>query len=179
VGASFHRLLHFYGLEVTHLKPNSIAQIAIFIHLCEGYLGIAPHFNMWRALYRLKGHPSNIRRNIMDGAAFSLHQGSVYPNFELCDTNKGWVREWFVVANPRAGVQGVLRGAADHRGEGAGGAPPQGDCRLVGTRPDRGRGGPLSGILASRINPQVHGYRCSFHLRVFQGLSNPQRTCVH
>ena len=35
------------------------------------------------------------------------------------------------------------------------------------------------GILASRINLQVHGYRCSFHLRVFQGLSNPQGTCVH
>ena len=41
-GAFFHGLLHFYGLEVTHLKHNSIAQIAIFIHLCEGYLGIAP-----------------------------------------------------------------------------------------------------------------------------------------
>jgi hypothetical protein len=35
-------LLHYYGLEVTHLKPNSITQIAIFIHLCEGFLGITP-----------------------------------------------------------------------------------------------------------------------------------------
>src|SRR6185312_9309331 len=40
------------------------------------------------------------RRNIVGGAAFSLRQGSVYPNFELRDTNKGWAREWFVVANP-------------------------------------------------------------------------------
>ena len=38
---------------------------------------------------------------------------------------------------------------------------------------------PLLGILALRINPQAHGYHCSFHLRVFQGLSNPQGTCVH
>ena len=36
----------------------------------------------------------------MGGATFSLCQGSVYPNFELHDTNKGWVRKWFVVANP-------------------------------------------------------------------------------
>jgi len=99
-GAFFRRLLHFYGLEVTHLKPNSIAQIAIFIHLCEGYMGIAPHFNLWRALYSLKGHPSNVRWNVVGGAAFSLRQGSVYPDFELRDTNKGWVREWFVVSNP-------------------------------------------------------------------------------
>ena len=63
-------------------------------------MGIAPHFNLWRALYRLKGHPSNARRNIMGGAAFSLHQGSIYPNFELRDTNNGWEPEWFVVANP-------------------------------------------------------------------------------
>ena len=72
VGAFFCGLLHFYELEVSHLKPNSIAQIAIFIHLCEGYLGIAPHFNLWRALYRLKGHPSNIRQNVVGGDAFSL-----------------------------------------------------------------------------------------------------------
>ena len=37
----------------------------------------------------------------------------------------------------------------------------------------------LLGILASGINPQAHRYRCSFHLRVFQGLSNPQGMCVH
>ena len=99
-GAFFCGLLHFYGLEVTHLKPNSTAQIAIFIHLCEGFLGITPHFNLWRALYRLKGHPSNAHQNVVGGAAFSLRQGSVYPDFELRDTNKGWAREWFVVANP-------------------------------------------------------------------------------
>jgi hypothetical protein len=99
-GAFFRRLLHFYGLEVTHLEPNSIAQIAIFIQLCEEYLGIAPHFNLWRALYRLKGHPSTVRRNIVGRAAILLHQGSVYPDFELHDTNKGWAREWFVVCRP-------------------------------------------------------------------------------
>ena len=71
-GAFFHGLLFFYGLELTHLKPNSIAQITIFIHLCEAYLGIAPHFNLWRALYHLKGHPSNVHRNMVGGAAFSL-----------------------------------------------------------------------------------------------------------
>ena len=130
MGAFFRGLLHFSELEVTHLKPNSIAQIAIFIHLCEGYLGIAPHFNLLRALYRLKGHPSNVHRNILGGATFSLRQRSVYPDFKLHDTNKRWAREWFVVVNPapclpertgRAGVQGVLGGAADYQGDGASG----------------------------------------------------------
>jgi len=63
-------------------------------------LGIAPHFNLWRALYRLKGHPYIVCRNVVGRAAFSLRQGSIYPDFELRNTNKGWAREWFVVANP-------------------------------------------------------------------------------
>ena len=99
-GAFFRGLLFFYGLEVTHLKPNSVAQIAIFIHLCKAYLGIAPHFNLWRALYHLKGYPSNARCNVVGGAAFSLRQGRSYPALELCDSNKGWHKEWFVVSNP-------------------------------------------------------------------------------
>ena len=72
VGAFFYGLFFFYGLEVIHLKPNSIAQIAIFIHLCEAFLGIAPHFNLWWALYHLKGYPTNSRCSVVGGAAFSL-----------------------------------------------------------------------------------------------------------
>jgi hypothetical protein len=33
MGAFFRGLLNYYRLEVIHLKPNSITQIAIFIHL--------------------------------------------------------------------------------------------------------------------------------------------------
>ena len=74
-GAFFRGLLFFYELEVTYLKPNSIAQIAIFIHLCEAFLGITPHFNLLRALYHLRGYPSAARRDVVGGAAFSLRQG--------------------------------------------------------------------------------------------------------
>jgi hypothetical protein len=45
-GAFFHGLLHYYGLEAIHLKPNSITQIASFVHLCEEFLGIPAHFNL-------------------------------------------------------------------------------------------------------------------------------------
>lgn len=33
-------LLHLYYIELIHLSPNSILHIAIFVHLCEAYLGI-------------------------------------------------------------------------------------------------------------------------------------------
>ena len=36
-------LPHYYGVELHNFNPNSIAQAAIFVTVCEGYLGIAPH----------------------------------------------------------------------------------------------------------------------------------------
>ena len=40
------------------------------------------------------------RHNMVSRAAFSLHQGRSYPALKLCDSNKGWEKEWFVVSNP-------------------------------------------------------------------------------
>jgi hypothetical protein len=50
----FQGLLHFYKLHLFHLNPNSIVHISIFIHLCEAFLGIQPHFNLFRYLFYLK-----------------------------------------------------------------------------------------------------------------------------
>jgi hypothetical protein len=47
-------LLDFYNLNLTHLNPNSILQISIFVHLCEAYLGILPHFGLWKYLYHCR-----------------------------------------------------------------------------------------------------------------------------
>jgi hypothetical protein len=42
----FRGLLDFYHLNLTHLNPNSILQVSIFVHLCEAFLGILPHFGL-------------------------------------------------------------------------------------------------------------------------------------
>ena len=44
-------LPHYYGVELHNFSPNSIAQAAIFIAVCEGYLGIAPHWELWLHLF--------------------------------------------------------------------------------------------------------------------------------
>jgi hypothetical protein len=55
-------LLYNYGLQLHHLNPNSIAHIAIFVHLCEAFLGIEPHFALFHYLSRLKPQPSEERQ---------------------------------------------------------------------------------------------------------------------
>jgi hypothetical protein len=51
----FRDLLDFYDMNLTHLNPNSILQIAIFMHLCEAFLRILPHFGLWRDIFTTVG----------------------------------------------------------------------------------------------------------------------------
>jgi hypothetical protein len=38
----FLLLLEEFGLQLQHLTPHSILQAAIFVHLCEMFVGVAP-----------------------------------------------------------------------------------------------------------------------------------------
>ena len=47
----FQGLLHHYQIELQHLNPSKIQHIAAFIAMFEGYLGIEPHFKLWRYFF--------------------------------------------------------------------------------------------------------------------------------
>jgi hypothetical protein len=49
-------LQYTYRLQLHHMAPNSIMHIACFITLCECYLGIFPHWGLWKHLFFLKRH---------------------------------------------------------------------------------------------------------------------------
>jgi hypothetical protein len=46
VSPFFRGLLNFYSLNLTHLNPNYVHQIVVFVHLCEAFLGILPHLGL-------------------------------------------------------------------------------------------------------------------------------------
>ena len=46
-------LLHYYNIEVQHLNPNGNQQMVAFVTLCEGFLGISPHFDLWRYFFTI------------------------------------------------------------------------------------------------------------------------------
>lgn len=72
-GDFFRVLLQYYKIELVHLNPNSILDIAIFIHLCEVYLGIPPHFDLWGYLYQLKPVSTKGKHPwVIGGFGFSL-----------------------------------------------------------------------------------------------------------
>jgi hypothetical protein len=66
-------LLHHYTLELQHLNSNGIQHIVAFIALCEGYLAIKPHFELWRyfftvSLYK-KREKGRLDRSVLMGCA--------------------------------------------------------------------------------------------------------------
>jgi hypothetical protein len=98
----FLGLLDFYELNLTHLNPNSILQVAIFVHLCEAFLGIPPHFGLWKYLYHCRPGMAGGQHQLVGGASLELHQGrkAEYLDIPLKNNIKGWRLEWFIMENP-------------------------------------------------------------------------------
>ncbi|CAN6363121.1 unnamed protein product [Urochloa humidicola] len=105
-------LLCYYGIELFHLNPNSILQIAIFINLCEAYLGIKPHFVL-SGYFSIKAHPSKRCPNVAGGAGIQFCEGrrAEYLFVPSPDANKGWHNEWFYIANHEPSISNDI----DHR----------------------------------------------------------------
>jgi hypothetical protein len=100
-------ILYNYEVELHNLSPNSISQAAIFVALCEGYLGIAPHWDLWTHLFsaELFASPTGERRVRAvvraGGCILQLRQSraSLYIPAILASSNKGWQRRWFYLRN--------------------------------------------------------------------------------
>ena len=68
----FRGLLHCWGVQVHHLTPNSILHISIFVHLCEAFLGIKPHFDLFQYFFHLKPHPNDSKVDVVGGAGLQF-----------------------------------------------------------------------------------------------------------
>jgi hypothetical protein len=100
-------ILHFYGVELHNLSPNSIAQEAIFAAVCEGFLGIDPHWDLWTHLFSaepfaLTTGERRVRMAVRAGGCIlQLRQARAqqYIPAILVSSNKGWQRRWFYLRN--------------------------------------------------------------------------------
>jgi hypothetical protein len=101
VSSFFRALLDFYSFNLTHLNPNSILQIAIFVHLCEAYLGISPHFGLWKYVYHCKPGTTSGQHQVVGGTSLELRRGRKvdYLDIPLMNNIKGWRFEGFNMEN--------------------------------------------------------------------------------
>ena len=101
-------------MELQHFNPNGIQQIVAFVTLCEGFLGISPHFDLWWHFLAVSLSKKRVERQELvtpiGCASIQLRntRATDYPLMRLSTSNKGWHSQWFYVKNdmttPLAGV---------------------------------------------------------------------------
>jgi hypothetical protein len=64
----FKGLLEYYGIEYLNLNPNGIFHTSVFVHFCEAFLGIKPHWVLFRKFFRVKPQPSANDPRVVGGA---------------------------------------------------------------------------------------------------------------
>jgi hypothetical protein len=70
----FKGLLGYYGVEYLNLNPNGIFHTAVFVHFCEAFLGIKPHWILFRKFFRVKPQPSANNPRVVGGAGIQMRE---------------------------------------------------------------------------------------------------------
>jgi hypothetical protein len=76
-------LLFSYGIQLWQLMPNSILHLAIFIIVCEAFLGIDPHWGLWKKVFFVKRHSGGSGPYVVGGANFIVRKEVNYFNFPM------------------------------------------------------------------------------------------------
>ena len=114
-------LLDYYKVELQHLTPNGVQHIVAFVALCEGFLGIDPHFDLWRHIFAinlLKRWVGKQELHAPVGCA-DIHlrnnRAEAYPLMRLSTSNKGWHLQWFYVKDDAVVPCQLSPGASSRR----------------------------------------------------------------
>jgi hypothetical protein len=70
----FKGLLEYYGIEYLNLNHNGIFHISVFVHFCEAFLGIKPHWILFRKFFRVKPQPSANNPRVVGGAGIQMRE---------------------------------------------------------------------------------------------------------
>jgi hypothetical protein len=97
----FKGLMGYYGIEYLNLNPNGIFHTTVFVHFCEAFLGIKPHWVLFQKFFRVKPQPSTNNPRLVGGAGIPMREGAAeqYLSYKLIDSNQDWKAKWFYVTN--------------------------------------------------------------------------------
>jgi hypothetical protein len=175
-------LCHHYGVELHNFAPNAISQVATFVGVCEGFLGIPVKWDLWIHLFRAElftqqTSEQRTRRAVRAGDMSLALRGQRKDDYIPCTmttNNAGWERGWFYLRNDEPGLPpytGLVlweKPASWHHGV----SPPQHrdrlDSLLAARRNLAGRGLTAEAVLAflhhRRIVPLMERPLCIFEM---------------
>jgi hypothetical protein len=83
-------LIFVYGVQLHQLTPNSILHIAFFVTLCESFLGIDPHWVLWKFLFLPPPSVSLDKNPELGGAVVFVRSESHYLEFKMAASVQDW-----------------------------------------------------------------------------------------
>jgi hypothetical protein len=97
----FKGLLGYYGIEYLNLNPSGIFHTTVFVHFCEAFLGIKPHWILFRKFFRVKPQPSASNPRVVGGAGIQMREDTAeqYLSYKLIDSYQDWKAKWFYIMN--------------------------------------------------------------------------------
>jgi hypothetical protein len=96
-----HGLLFFYGVQLHQLTSNSVLHIACFITLCESFLGVDPHWILWKFLFCLRPSVSLSKNPELGGVVVSVCAEAHYLEFNMAASVQGWKKKWFYIKDQK------------------------------------------------------------------------------
>ena len=98
----FRALLYVYGIQLHDLPPNAIQHISCFIVLCECFLGIHPHWALWKRIFSVKIHTESPAEGEKHGlpcttGAFGIQvtKNVAYFDMKFLASVQNWRKRWF------------------------------------------------------------------------------------
>ncbi|KAK1561656.1 hypothetical protein QYE76_007915 [Lolium multiflorum] len=96
-------LLFFYGIQLWQLTPNSILHLSIFITVCETFLGIDPHWGLWRKIFYVKRHNDSNGPPRRRWRWLCCQAGDL--DYPMKESVQGWRNKWFYLRDPAVSGQ--------------------------------------------------------------------------
>jgi hypothetical protein len=105
-------LCYHYGVELQNFTPNAISQAAMFVGVCESFLGIPVNWDLWVHLFCAELHtlPTlelRTRRAARAGGLALAVRNSRREEYIPCtmtSNNADWERGWFYLRNANPGL---------------------------------------------------------------------------
>jgi hypothetical protein len=110
-GRFIREVLFAYGLQLQHLNPNSIQQMAAFVAMCEGFLGISAHWHLFWYFFRFTCVREGSRAVTISCSNLRMKQGRGDDYIPAADQLEQWLAQTMVLLaeRPRACASGVHR----------------------------------------------------------------------
>ena len=104
----FLAVLCAYGIQLHDMPPNSVQHIACYIVLCEFYLGIRPHWPLFKRIFRVEEQPGKDNPHQVGGCNLQVNPKTPYFSMGFVDSALGWRTRWFYAKDTLSGTDAPL-----------------------------------------------------------------------